>query len=85
MLFKTFSSIATLFSALSFISSVTSAPIVELDHSARDILARATPAAPHFVVYSDEWVSGENGPPATSAINVSNTDQFVRIFLLKDQ
>lgn len=85
MLFKTFSSIATLFSALSFISSVISAPIVELDHSARDILARATPAAPHFVVYSDEWVSGENGPPATSAINVSNTDQFVRIFLLNDQ
>ncbi|KAJ7890534.1 glycoside hydrolase family 18 protein [Mycena olivaceomarginata] len=27
--------------------------------------ARAIPAAPHFVVYSDSYVSGTNGPPAT--------------------
>ena len=43
-----------------------------LDNEARDILARATPAAPHFVVYSDEWVSGETGPPSVSSINGFN-------------
>jgi hypothetical protein len=32
---------------------------------------RATPAAPHFVIYSDEWVSGENGPPPVSDVTVS--------------
>ena len=43
-----------------------------LDHEAREILARATPAAPHFVVYSDEWVSGETGPPSVSSIKGFN-------------
>ncbi|KIJ65610.1 glycoside hydrolase family 18 protein [Hydnomerulius pinastri MD-312] len=33
---------------------------------------RTTPAAPHFVIYSDQWVSGENGPPAVSAIQGYN-------------
>jgi hypothetical protein len=32
--------------------------------------ARPTPAAPHFVIYSDKWVSGETGPPAVSSIEV---------------
>ncbi|KAI6126446.1 glycoside hydrolase family 18 protein [Pisolithus croceorrhizus] len=27
--------------------------------------SRATPAAPHWVIYSDKWVSDENGPPAS--------------------
>jgi hypothetical protein len=27
--------------------------------------------APFWVVYNDQWVSGENGPPITTAINVS--------------
>ncbi|OJA17086.1 hypothetical protein AZE42_13939, partial [Rhizopogon vesiculosus] len=34
--------------------------------------ARATPAAPHFVIYSDEWVSGEDGPPAVSDVTGYN-------------
>ena len=38
--------------------------------SAAKNVQSATPAAPHFVVYSDAWVSGENGPPAVSAISV---------------
>jgi hypothetical protein len=29
-----------------------------------------TSAAPHFVIYSDKWISGENGPPAVTAIQV---------------
>ncbi|KAA1470315.1 glycoside hydrolase family 18 protein [Dentipellis sp. KUC8613] len=43
--------------------------------------ASATPAAPHFVAYSDEWISGENGPPATSSIKGFNT--FILSFLLR--
>lgn len=41
-----------------------------LGQQARDVLARATPAAPHWVVYGDQYVSGTTGPPATSAITV---------------
>ncbi|KAF8518094.1 glycoside hydrolase family 18 protein [Gautieria morchelliformis] len=40
----------------------------------------ATPAAPHFVAYSDQWVSGENGPPAPSVIQGFNV--FALSFLL---
>ena len=40
-----------------------------LDHQAREILKRATPAAPHFVVYSDAY-DGGYGPPAVSAVKV---------------
>ncbi|KAJ7823011.1 glycoside hydrolase family 18 protein [Mycena leptocephala] len=39
-----------------------------LSQQARDILTRATPAAPHWVVYGDKFVSGTNGPPAVSAV-----------------
>ncbi|EED77818.1 hypothetical protein POSPLDRAFT_120960 [Postia placenta Mad-698-R] len=37
-------------------------------------------SAPHFVVYSDAWVSGENGPPDVSEINGYNV--FALSFLL---
>lgn len=40
-----------------------------LDHDAREILERATPAAPHFVVYADSSDSN-TGPPAASALKV---------------
>ncbi|KAI6164652.1 glycoside hydrolase family 18 protein [Pisolithus thermaeus] len=36
------------------------------------LVSRATPAAPHWVIYSDKWVSGENGPPAVSDIKGYN-------------
>ncbi|TFK39804.1 glycoside hydrolase family 18 protein [Crucibulum laeve] len=51
-----------------------------LDQQARDILARATPAAPHFVVYGDQYVSGTTGPPAASQIKGFNV--FALSFLL---
>ncbi|KAJ6581491.1 glycoside hydrolase [Mycena capillaripes] len=51
-----------------------------LSPRARDILARATPAAPHWVVYGDRFVSGTNGPPATSAVTGFNV--FILSFLL---
>ncbi|KAG2128555.1 glycoside hydrolase family 18 protein [Suillus clintonianus] len=34
--------------------------------------AHTTPAAPRFVIYSDQWVSGETGPPAVSKIKGYN-------------
>ena len=72
MLFKALSSLVFLCSAFLSITSVLSAPIDKdgLTDSARKILSRATPAAPHFVIYSDEWVSGENGPPSVSEVQV---------------
>ncbi|KAG1746540.1 glycoside hydrolase family 18 protein [Suillus paluster] len=42
--------------------------------------ARATPAAPHFVIYSDKWVTGENGPPAVS--NITGYNVFALSFWL---
>ncbi|KAJ7224292.1 glycoside hydrolase family 18 protein [Mycena pura] len=53
-----------------------------LDQQARDILARATPAAPHWVVYSDQFVSGTTGPPAASAVTGFNV--FILSFLLTE-
>ncbi|KAJ7116027.1 glycoside hydrolase [Mycena epipterygia] len=53
-----------------------------LDQQARDILARATPAAPHWVIYSDQFVSGTTGPPAVSAVTGFNV--FALAFLLTE-
>jgi len=59
-----------------------------LDEQARDILARAkpvagaTPAAPHWVIYSDQFVSGTTGPPAVSAVTGFNV--FALAFLLTE-
>lgn len=43
---------------------------------------RATPAAPHFVIYSDKWVSGENGPPPVSDVTVRFPDDGLSSYLL---
>jgi len=40
----------------------------------------ASSSAPHFVIYSDAWVSGENGPPDVSEIEGYNV--FALSFLL---
>ncbi|KAH8109504.1 glycoside hydrolase family 18 protein [Phellopilus nigrolimitatus] len=69
-----------LFFTVTHLSSVFSLPVEGLSSSAQSIFTRATPAAPHFVVYSDQWVSGENGPPAVSAIDGFNV--FALSFLL---
>ncbi|OBZ73875.1 Endochitinase 3 [Grifola frondosa] len=58
----------------------TPTPFEGLDQQARDILARATPAAPHFVIYGDKYVSGTTGPPPTSEITGFNV--FLLSFLL---
>ncbi|EIW79362.1 glycoside hydrolase family 18 protein [Coniophora puteana RWD-64-598 SS2] len=38
-----------------------------------ELAKRAAPAAPHWVIYSDKWVSGENGPPAVADVKGYNT------------
>ncbi|KAG1795178.1 glycoside hydrolase family 18 protein [Suillus plorans] len=59
--------LSSLLSVFAAIGGVMSAPLMSTALS-----ARATPAAPHFVIYSDEWVSGETGPPAISEITGYN-------------
>ncbi|KIP08831.1 glycoside hydrolase family 18 protein [Phlebiopsis gigantea 11061_1 CR5-6] len=73
---------AVALSAITNVCSVFALPAQwdKLDHEAREVLARATPAAPHFVVYGDAYVSGTTGPPAASAINGFNV--FALSFLL---
>ncbi|RDB20908.1 Endochitinase 4 [Hypsizygus marmoreus] len=78
------SCIALLASALVYARAVSSVAIngtrfEGLNDQAREILARATPAAPHFVVYADAW-DGTNGPPAVSKIKGFNV--FTLSFLL---
>ncbi|PSR90582.1 hypothetical protein PHLCEN_2v4875 [Hermanssonia centrifuga] len=67
LLFSRIVSTAVLF-VISHLAGVLAAPSGwdGLNNQARDILARATPAAPHFVVYGDQYVSGTTGPPALS-------------------
>ncbi|KZT52238.1 glycoside hydrolase family 18 protein [Calocera cornea HHB12733] len=60
------------------LAGVLSAPI---EHERHGIIARqSAQAAPHWVAYSDEWVSGENGPPDASVIAGFNV--FVLSFLM---
>lgn len=47
------------------------APPHQLDENAREVLARATPTPPHWVIYSDKW-HGTATPPSTSAIRGFN-------------
>lgn len=58
--------------ACSLLGTVEAASLVEklrsLTPAARNVLSRATPAAPHFVIYSDAYVSTE---PTVAEINVS--------------
>ncbi|KAJ7180662.1 glycoside hydrolase family 18 protein [Mycena filopes] len=70
-------------SSLSVSSLSVNATVLDgLDSQARSILARATPAAPHWVIYSDQFVSGTTGPPAASAVAGFNV--FALSFLLTE-
>lgn len=46
-------------------------PLVDHDDT-HPLTSRATQAAPHWVIYSDKWISGENGPPSVNDIKVSS-------------
>ncbi|KAF8892265.1 glycoside hydrolase [Infundibulicybe gibba] len=77
------------FAILSQIGGIAAAPadgaLNSLDDTARSFLTRATsatPAAPHFVIYSDKFVSGETGPPPVSQVQGYNV--FALSFLLTE-
>ncbi|KIJ57853.1 glycoside hydrolase family 18 protein [Hydnomerulius pinastri MD-312] len=59
--------LATLVGSFAALNGVTSMPL-----TSRGLVTRATPAAPHFVIYSDQWVSGENGPPNVTDVTGYN-------------
>jgi hypothetical protein len=72
MVFLTWSVIVA--SALIFARGASSLPFNEsifegLDSPAHGILARATPAAPHFVAYTDAY-DGNTGPPPVAQVKV---------------
>jgi len=48
----------------------------------QDFAAAAAPAAPRFVIYSDQFVSGLTGPPPVSQVNGFNV--FILSFLLTE-
>ncbi|VDC02895.1 unnamed protein product, partial [Peniophora sp. CBMAI 1063] len=62
---------AALVAAACFFSSSSALPTGAADLSTR--ATAATPAAPHFVVYTDAWINGENGPPDVSQLKGYNT------------
>lgn len=75
MLSSAFSLLVVLFCTLAHLVSVLALPVdsLGLDSTALKFLdnaKRATPAAPHFVIYSDKFVSGETGPPDVSQVKV---------------
>lgn len=60
-----FSSIVTLFSFICLAPFVSARPVsTGLSSQARTFVERATPAAPHWVVYSDKSTSSTGPPPA---------------------
>jgi len=73
MVFIRLSIVATVISFLSGLYGVLAAPAPthELDEKAREILARAGPAAPHWVAYSDKW-PGSSSPPSPATIKGFN-------------
>ena len=62
---------ATLVAAACLFGSSSAAPTGAADLAARKSnAAAAVQDAPHFVVYTDAWISGETGPPDVSQLNV---------------
>ena len=81
-------SLVLLLCTLSHISNVLSSPVDRLnglDSKARSFLSpakRATPAAPHFVIYSDKFTSGLTGPPDVSQVEVCLSFHFWIVWFL---
>ncbi|KZP12797.1 glycoside hydrolase family 18 protein [Athelia psychrophila] len=86
-----FSRLAAIISACIFAGNVACSPLDttafdSLDTTARNILERSTKvttaAAPHFVVYSDQYISGLTGPPPVAEVKGWNV--FTMSFLLTE-
>ncbi|KAJ3771174.1 glycoside hydrolase family 18 protein [Lentinula raphanica] len=60
---------------------VNSSSFEGLGEQARDILARAVPVAPRFVVYSDKFVSGLTGPPPVADVEGFNVLYGSKLYL----
>ncbi|VDC05090.1 unnamed protein product [Peniophora sp. CBMAI 1063] len=73
-------SLARLLAALVLALVVGAAPASQDLEERKSDSASVVPSAPRFVIYSDQWVSGENGPPAASAVKGFNV--FALSFLL---
>ncbi|KAL1943056.1 hypothetical protein VTO73DRAFT_4727 [Trametes versicolor] len=58
------------------------ADLTPRSYDERGLVARATPAAPHFVVYGDKYAPGTTGPPDASTIKGFNV--FLLSFLLTE-
>ncbi|KAI0731318.1 glycoside hydrolase [Earliella scabrosa] len=69
-------------SSMLLLRSVLSAPTCELSLKARDtaLEKRAVPSGPRFVIYSDKFVPGSDGPPPPSQIKGFNV--FILSFLM---
>ncbi len=65
-------------------SPVNGTAFTGLSGKARGILERATPAAPHWVVYADAYQQGVTGPPPVSSIKVWNTLVRAQYFKVTD-
>ncbi|KAH7909554.1 glycoside hydrolase family 18 protein [Hygrophoropsis aurantiaca] len=63
------SQLATLITALASLRGAASVPLAA---TSKSLAKRTTPAAPRFVIYSDQWVSGENGPPNVTEVTGYN-------------
>lgn len=80
MVLFTFHRLAAVLSVFAFSGRVSSAPadleqeaFSGLDSKALGILDRAkqvTPTAPHWVIYSDKYISGTTGPPPVAQVKV---------------
>ncbi|KIJ53610.1 glycoside hydrolase family 18 protein [Sphaerobolus stellatus SS14] len=55
------------------LSAVTAAAVTSAPDATTSLAKRGVSSAPHFVVYWDTWISGENGPPDPSNFKGYNT------------
>ncbi|KAG8214863.1 glycoside hydrolase family 18 protein [Butyriboletus roseoflavus] len=75
------SGVTTFVAFFSLFGSLYAVPLVEkldrLSPSARDLLKRSTPAAPHFLAYNDKWLN-----PFPSSSDLSGFNVFAVTFLM---
>lgn len=72
----------SMFLALAFLAFHAAARPFNVTERDTGLATRDVPAAPHWVIYTDAWVSGETGPPAASTVAVSELLMIVSDALL---
>lgn len=77
---------ATLIAAACIVGSARAAPTGNTDLVERKANAvAAVQDAPHWVVYTDNWISGETGPPDPSQLTVRKSYTITRLFVKKSK